>query len=135
MDKVRHTILGTNILRRRVLIDAAKIAKVSVDELVQAGLNRPVYNRPAGKDGKTVAHRAAEALVKTVPSVFKGLDAWPWVCRFCAADVKAEALLSTCPECAKVGCPSCVQTLCPVCREAAAAHARKAAERAKLMGR
>ena len=128
MNKARHLILSSNLPRKRELFRAAKAAKVSVDDLVQAGLGRSLPHLPALVQGKTAAHLAAADMPE---GTFKGLDAWPYVCRFCGKDHGTNEHRA-CPLCGKEGCAHCVGAMCPVCKADAAKRKRNADVRSAL---
>ncbi len=93
------------------LFTAAKTAKATVDDVIQAGLGRG--STPEG--GRGAQH------LKTFGFDFAPLDAvWPWCCPACLAYVPA---LSRCPECREPVCPACLGNFgCPDCTAKARAR-------------
>lgn len=123
MDATRHSKLEhLSVTARGALQKAAALAGVSVDQVVQAGLQRG--NVPPG------AQKAAIELAETFPGIFGELSGWPFVCQFCHIDTPNRA--APCPFCRAEGCPSCVSSAgCPTCKEAARLRAREA-EQARI---
>jgi hypothetical protein len=113
---------------------AAKEAGVTVDQLVQAGLGRQIPDLPEVRGQQTAAHIAAEELAAKHRGVFGRLSAWPFVCRFCGADVRNVRGMRTCPLCSKAGCEACVVgAKCPSCVALAKERKLEASRRRKLV--
>jgi hypothetical protein len=121
MNQRRRTLLAQDVQRKLQLFSSAKAARVSVEDLVQAGLGHR-------------ASKAAEQAVRNMgKQAFRGLEAWPHVCQFCNKDVESKHHVAKCPACSKEGCPRCVSAKgCPECVAAAQQRSAAAKERARL---
>lgn len=115
MDAARHAKLADlSDTERAALQQAAALAATSVDAVVRAGLGRGGVPENA--------QAAANVLRERFPSIFKGLDGWPFVCAFCFQDT--EKLAAPCPFCKATGCRECVDAAgCPTCKKLAAERA------------
>lgn len=134
MNKVRWRILNCYPKRRALILKVAQAAQVTVDALVQAGLNREVPSLPAIRNGKTAAHIAALALDYEHPGVFKVFGAWPYVCRFCSFDIPHAKKIRTCPFCSADGCDNCVSASgCPDCIQVAEQRRQATIAKRKLV--
>ena len=109
MDAVKHALLRTLGPRVFSTFHAHAVAqKVTIDDLVRAGLRRGV----ASSDAK----KASLGVERTLPGIFEKLEAWPHVCVFCLGEATECAM---CPFCHAVGCAGCVaEKGCPKCRNA-----------------
>jgi hypothetical protein len=125
MNKLRHTILATKPGLCPRLQKAAQQAKVTVDAVVQAGLDR--------KPVSEAALIAARKLAQEDPDTFKRLDAWPYTCQFCFRDIANIMQLKQCPMCNRQGCKQCVtKGMCPKCTAIKVKAAEAAVEKVKL---
>lgn len=118
MNKARLALLETVFGEkahtvRRMLYVTARAHRVSVDDLVQAGL---------GRGSSSEAARGAQEVKQVAgPTIFAVLqDVWPFVCPFCQKDVprpeEAGVSLGKCPECPNMVCSACITRYgCPPC--------------------
>lgn len=119
MNDARHALLSPDL--RALLQRHAVAVKVTLDELVAAGLARPASD----------AARAGAAAVRAERAdAFRGLAAWPLPCPVgCGRDVPAPepSSCSRSKPSTPLGCSDCATPLCVECRRAGEGRCPKCA--------
>lgn len=119
MHAHKHEVLSRMAPALRTRLQAAAVAhRVTVDDVVRAGLRRAGAPKPAVD--------AAARIEKETPGAFVVLDGWPESCAFCLDILRAAP--EACAFCGAHGCAECVRGEgCPVCQ----AKAREALDKAR----
>lgn len=107
MNEAKHAVVHRVPGARKILQDAAQRARVTIDDLVKAGLRRGGVSAEA--------YVAAQVVAQSNPKLFPALKAWPHSCPFCGTESPAP-FRASCLFCRRSGCPVCIVSgTCPVC--------------------